>query len=635
MLKSLDYSVSFPTTGRSFQNRIEFAPGLTAITGRNEAGKTLNLEMIGYCLFGKDALRGLASDYKNLTATLHFEAKGLNVVIERAKKETLTVDGNIEAVGAQAINAAVPKLLGFGLDVFNIACAAQQGDLDALTKMRPGDRRQMVDRLIGIDVLENVEKDCRAEARTHETVASSLVVSVPVPHEPVKPDDYLPSADLELLLEEVQAHERERLSLIQIQEPVAPVAPEAPAETDVAALEALESRRQEALREAASLAGQLQGIPEQRYTRDQLTSAIAYQTYAAEVARRGPRPEHNLTDLNIWQATLEAKKQIQGEEIECPKCKHHFMSLNPELDLVAVAALATPPISEREITTQFRRHELWAEPLAEVAEFTIPNLQQEILAHARADDRADLQSRLTQLDVPADRSGDLRAARAYQQDLAVYRERADRYDRELAAYGDAQSRLEGMEDRGGRLVDLQRQLGEARSYEAALARFQHELARYQDVMARAVEKRELAEGFKRGATSLKNARVRVKQELAPDLSKAASTLLYAMTNGERRFVDVDEDFNIMVDGQPLQTLSGSGKSVVNLALRIGLGQVLTSKVLPIFLGDEIDKDMDKQRAGATHTTMQNLRQYLSQIIIVTHKEEFEADHTINLDMVLA
>jgi DNA repair exonuclease SbcCD ATPase subunit len=70
MLKSLDYSVEFPTTGRSFQNRIEFAPGLTAITGRNEAGKTIVLEMIGYCLFGKAALRGLASDYRNLTATL-------------------------------------------------------------------------------------------------------------------------------------------------------------------------------------------------------------------------------------------------------------------------------------------------------------------------------------------------------------------------------------------------------------------------------------------------------------------------------------------------------------------------------------------------------------------------------------
>ena len=123
--------------------------------------------------------------------------------------------------------------------------------------------------------------------------------------------------------------------------------------------------------------------------------------------------------------------------------------------------------------------------------------------------------------------------------------------------------------------------------------------------------------------------MKVKQELAPSLSKAASSLLYAMTNGERRFVDVDHDFNIIVDGQPLQTLSGSGKSVVNLALRIGLGQVLTSKVLPIFMGDEIDKDMDAIRATSTHSTFQNLKSVLTQIILVTHKD-IEADQVISL-----
>ena len=123
--------------------------------------------------------------------------------------------------------------------------------------------------------------------------------------------------------------------------------------------------------------------------------------------------------------------------------------------------------------------------------------------------------------------------------------------------------------------------------------------------------------------------MKVKQELAPSLSKAASSLLYAMTNGERRFVDVDHDFNIIVDGQPLQTLSGSGKSVVTLALRIGLGQVLTSKVLPIFMGDEIDKDMDAIRATSTHSTFQNLKSVLTQIILVTHKD-IEADQVISL-----
>jgi hypothetical protein len=56
------------------------------------------------------------------------------------------------------------------------------------------------------------------------------------------------------------------------------------------------------------------------------------------------------------------------------------------------------------------------------------------------------------------------------------------------------------------------------------------------------------------------------------------------------------EFDVVVDGQRLDTLSGSGKAVANLALRLGLGQVLTNNVLSVFVGDEIDASMDEDRA---------------------------------------
>ena len=634
MLKFLEYAVSFPTTGRSFQNRIEFAPGLTAITGRNEAGKTLNIEMIGYCLFGKDALRGLASDYKNLTATLSLEILGKDVLIERAKKETLIVDGNVEAVGAAAINQAVPALLGFGMDVFNIACAAQQGDLDALTKMRPTERRAMIDRLIGIDVLEGIEKECRAEAKAAETVAQSLILSVSPPQKPVQPDDYQPSADLEQLLVQVQAHEDERKKLLAVPEPVAPVAPTDPQLGSVADLEAHEAQRQLVLQTKARLEGRLAGMPEATVSRDVLEKALVYKEHQDEVRRRGAQPEHPEEDLDHWEWIWGEKGKLTAEPVNCPKCQHHFIP-DVDVDVAAIEALPHPPLLPREITTQKRRWELWAEPLAEVEAVELPNIQQEILAHAHIDDRAAILDELGRLVVPVDQSGALRSARSYQQELAIYAERAARYDQDMAAFRDARARLGGMADRQAELEKLRQGIASARTFENQLERYEREVEHYLRVRGNSDIQHARAEGFKLGAGSLRTARSRVKQELAPSLASAGSTLLSAMTNGERRRIEVDEDFNILVDGQALQTLSGSGKSVVNLALRIGLGQVLTSKVLPIFLGDEIDKDMDGERASATHGTLQNLRQYLTQIIIVTHKPDFEADNTINLDTVSA
>ena len=84
------------------------------------------------------------------------------------------------------------------------------------------------------------------------------------------------------------------------------------------------------------------------------------------------------------------------------------------------------------------------------------------------------------------------------------------------------------------------------------------------------------------------------------------------------------------DGQPINTLSGSGKAVANLSLRLGLGQVLTNNQLSIFLGDEIDASMDKDRAQNTALTLEYLSEKVSQILLVTHKYP-QADYYIELE----
>jgi DNA repair exonuclease SbcCD ATPase subunit len=74
-----------------------------------------------------------------------------------------------------------------------------------------------------------------------------------------------------------------------------------------------------------------------------------------------------------------------------------------------------------------------------------------------------------------------------------------------------------------------------------------------------------------------------------------------------------------VDGQAIDTLSGSGKAVANLALRIGLGQVLTNNVFSLFMGDEIDASMDKNRAEKTSQVLGTLKGRISQLLLVSHK----------------
>lgn len=626
MLKVLDYSVEFPTTGRCFANRIEFAPGLTAITGRNEAGKTVVFEMIGYCLFGKTALRGKAADYSNLTASLTFDVGEKKVEITRARREIMKIDGKEHAVGAEAINKAVPHLLGFGLDVFNIACAAQQQDLGRLTAMRPTERRAMVDRLIGLDQLEVVEKECKVEARAKTVLAESLILSVTAPQEPVRPDGYRPSDVIEsdiALLREAQSL---REALLRVKEPVAPVAPEAPAEINVAELQQHEADRQITLQKRASINGELKNIPLATVHKAQLDAALAYREYQQEVKRRGPQPTLELNELRQLEAILDAKAKA-GAEVACPECDHHFhVGLTKEEEQLQSASC---PLSKSEITTEFRRHELWAEPLAEVEEVIVEHMDEEISAIRLAPRRKELMKALKEMVLPEDKAAELAAARSYVSAMSLYEDRIGRYDTEQKKFTEAQFLLSQGKDLTDELELARELLTFSRQFERQLETYANERERYEVVLEQSRVARAAGEGYTAGATALNATRIAVKQELAPALSLAASSLIASMTGGERTSVVVDEDFEVTVDGQPLQTLSGSGKSVVNLALRIGMGQVLTRRVLPIFLGDEINADMDEDRAGTTHTTMESLREYLTQIILVTHKE-IEVDQVIAL-----
>ncbi len=129
------------------------------------------------------------------------------------------------------------------------------------------------------------------------------------------------------------------------------------------------------------------------------------------------------------------------------------------------------------------------------------------------------------------------------------------------------------------------------------------LSVYESRKAEIEQRRAQEEGYRKGKEALTILRKLVKQHLIPSLNKVASHYLSRMTGGQRNLIEVNEEFEIQVDGQPINTLSGSGKAVANLALRLGLGQVLTNNQFSVFLGDEIDASMDKDRAEQTSLTL--------------------------------
>lgn len=645
MLKSLYVEHGF----KHHKKLWEFGEGLTAITGKNEAGKSLILEFIRFALFGSKALRGVASDYKKLVVELVFEVKGVTYHIKRGpSKQTLAADGKIVASGTTALNQKVVDILGYGLLVFDVANACLQGAVEALGTMKPTDRRKMVDDTVGLNVVDDLIAYVKGEASSYRGRVEALQQNLILP---TAPEETEPE-DSESLLKAVRKAEstlselnvlRGRLQALPVRPPMdpAPVQPALYTESKLLRPMAVEYELRQKL--TAQL-DRLPGVPPQSV--DELTKMqLAWADLNAweklnRIHQSLPEtPPLDLPQIEVQRDLLQRftdwQRQYnlwQQHKSVCPKCDHEF------------STAVSDPGEWTEPKPEYREAELrgfesaWAKitstdplgPAPSAPSLSPGQIEQALTAHMAQDERASL---LKARDViPEHRASVTRELMeavdyetrmiSYARDVAL-RAEEDQQREDLKA---AIAALDGADDK---LIDLRKRYTDRMVYEGALAAYDKAMEAYAAAQGNLEEAEEQLEDYKNAAKALTELKVRIKQYLLPSLSKVASKLLKSMTGGARQLIEIDDAFNITVDGQALATLSGSAKAAANLSVRIGLGQVLTNKTFSVLLADEIDAAMDEDRAGHTASSLRDLTSEISQIILISHKRP-EADAYVEL-----
>lgn len=639
MIEHLSGAVTFPINGVGLNVNLSLQPGITAIVGENGSGKTFTgSELPRWLLFGKKALRGRASDYVNLTGKGRFIIAGKPYTIERTpKKEEITdAKGTILAVGADAVTKKVEELFGYGLEVFDICNAAPQKKADMFGRKTPGERKRLIDRVIGLTSNEKVEKLCRDESRTFKREAEALTRQLREPVMPEKPADYEPSAELEKLLAEGREKRRASDRILDRVKPVwapeKPIDPR-PSEAEISDLQDAQDEFLINSRERARLIGILNeclAYDPADWTEDQLLAAEARLTAKLEIERRGPEPVIPLDEvrrnLDQW-AVVAAYNAKPNTEVSCPKCDHKFLTAGDRPE--------APNHSVAELRQQEQAHAAWAEPVV-VPEG--PDLTRKQIEHARASraatERHDRAAQmLDDLPILKDLSEPLKTLRNAAASWAAY----EQAKRTAAAQLDANIEAErehlalGTVPEQSYLDVLADDVTAAKIYEAALAEAERVQTQFENLSVQIAEKNLMAEEYMKGANALADARAMVKSFLAPKLSVVASAILNDMTLGKLSSVVVDDDMEITVNSQRLETLSGAGETVANIALRVALGQVLVANTFPVFLGDEMDSDADDTRRQATAEAIRNLKSRLQQIVLITHRDVEIADYVINLN----
>lgn len=666
MINTLNYSVTFANE-RQIKRDLQFElQGSTLITGRNEAGKSLNLEMIAYSLFGNDALRGKMTDYKRISCKASFIIKGQNYVIERTKtnaKLFKAVEGeDLEplATGISPVNKAIVELLGFDFDVYRIAHLAAQGDLQALANMKPTERKRMVDTVAGLNQLDDVAAELDGERKELRGKITGMEAVLTEPEQPLSPTTNREELTKTSALLDVKVSERQklktvkaptaptllnRMSLMDMPEepealvlPDAPVAPAEPAEwseetfsqllamkPQIAAADAAIQKAEAVVAPALTKAQideqrELNRLNKRIAERDALRgqgylicSDCGHKNYLAanlleekysDVPEVSPAPStYSEAELIVMETQLAEKERVDAE---AEAARAQLANLNPLrqviIDWEAYAA---------ELRTYRQAEQHWQQ---------------------RCDDLKASHDRLmTQYHTGVERvKAHNLEAESHNQNVEAHNARAqDNYQTELAAYQQAQEALASYEGLDTEIAQVTNSLRMWEVYDARFEAYEHNMATYKAQLAEVETLKEQLADLDKARKALNETKTNVKSYLTPALSRVASILLSEMTGGERNTVVVDEDFEVTVDNQPLRTLSGSGKDIANLAIRLALGQVLTHSVLPMVCLDEVDQGCDSERARYIQECLQRITPQIGQMLIVSHKPTV-ADHTIAL-----
>ena len=677
MIINLKFDVEFASTGKKLSGNHDFQTGLSSITGRNEAGKSLRLEFIRFALFGSEALRAETKSYTSLDVTLTFKVKDDTYEVKRSlRKANLTKGKTPVATGTSPVNIAIITLFGYDLEVFDIANACNQGQIEAMTNKRPAERKQMIDRVIGLDAVDKVISKASEDMSGIRKTIAMLENQVLVTYEAPKLDVELVNLNVKTVAEELDKlrvlSQRKQfingtLNGLRTEQPLEPViTPVLRSLDELYNLKASIEVRQQKQRDNKALIDKFAQLNTAAKS-ENITSIVKFidedykgkwNDYKAYLNKSIPQPTFTQTDIDFVREGMTAHlhNTQHVEDVSCPSCSTHFKVTSGKevfvpkvFNLEAFHAVAEKlsikitdpfPTAERKLITlenQLVAYEAFkALPVVEKPdlgeEFNQPAVYKaykEVEAFKASHDLDRIVAEYTNyvdegLWIIEEQISTIKQNTARLEDYNTRKQAYDKYQNALVEFSEELKTLENVDTE---IADLRIKDSKLRAYEQAVAVYNSKMQAQEEALKVKAELELELEMLNRVRKALNELKPKVKMHLLPSLNQVASQLLTQMTNGLRQKIKVDEDFEIYVDGQHVKTLSGSAKAVANLAVRIALGTVLTNKVFSVFLADEIDAAMDDERAEYTAQALKNLTKTFNQIILVSHKEP-EADHNI-------
>ena len=639
-------------------NIFAFTEGETAIIGPNGCGKSLLAEYMAFLLFGSVALRGKVSDYKDLKVEGVVKIKNQKYIITRSTKECLIKNSSEELIctGTKMCNLKIISLLGYDYSVYKMCNYAEQLDILGLGKMKPAERKAALDKTLGIGVVDKLVKYCTENGLKYKHEAEGVKMALQEPGSaPSRPFNYRESSDVAREYQEQQKRIEEYERFGEMKKPVEPKEPVFPE-----GLEGLDSHTLiEYLKEKTRMESDLKSFKEvkqptftEQELQDMLTSWNKYEDYLVYKEKTAflkldKDPVLTMKTvieceklLSEWEDYKTKIKAYELGMVKCPDCGKEFNPYNaepeqPNCDSTFSARWTREELQKERERIQ-KKEKLRAIPVVEetakpeVSKIDIIKMQQDWIKWK------DAQKYIPKLEYELSgmeyvNQDNINRLQKYETELEVYKHIKYIYETENDLYTKQAEKFKyfNLEKESMILVNLGCEYNANLQYETDLHVYEVKLAEYNRLMDKVTDLTLQEERYRRSAENLKEMKKKIKGYVLPSLQKVASLLLSEMSDGLFTDVKIDADFNILVEGREVCLFSGSEQAMINLALRLGLGQVLTHKAFSVFIGDEIDASMRDERAQLTADCLRKVSKYINQVILISHRD-IEADNYIDL-----
>ena len=670
---------------------IEFPDGITGVVGLNGVGKSTLFEAIAWVLYGPVSARTSIDQIKRdgagpsepcrVELEFIFEDDTYRIVREMSGKNlqasgTATVNGGIAATGAETLTRFIQRKLGMDWKSFYTSLFAKQKELNALSSMNPSERRQLILRMLGIDVVDDIIQEVRIDAREKKAMVEKLQTDLL---------DSTGRRKQEVYQEELKAMEQQRKDL------AARIAEQKKLLQQKG--EELKKRKQECdtkkheyetacktkekLDEQKTLYEKKQRLDQDESTREDtirhrvealkqhegklavftslkqdLRTLETQQQKNADTLERMMKKEEQLAVMiqrheeDIKDLTRK-KHHIEklGPTAKCPTCERVLGPQHTTLLQAYTKDLATQTNELTKLLGEVKARKTDVERLSrekqalqkkglflhnqEVEQGRLQaaasHLTQEITREQKEIDRLKKESqtlRLVTFDV-----------KQYELVRATMNESYRRYQAALKTLDDSKDAHQAL------MVRQKEQEGE----QNLLLQQRHQLEQHikeQEAAAKNLEhEQKNAQHLGMLTEVMDSYRSYLISQIRPTLSQHASELLAELTDGKYSEIELDEDYNLLVYDQgsaySIERFSGGEEDLANLCMRLAISEIITERAGSVFqfiILDEIFGSQDDNRKQNIIKALNGFSSKFRQIFLITHVDDIKqfTEHTIEV-----